>query len=137
MDLQLMKNQAKINMEELNIFKPYIEAFMEKDKVCFFEGYGGYYADQEDELNEKIMWFEAEYNSIVYAITHEITGFGECYSFLYIPQNEDEWEYTLERTENKNAFYTYAYVWYKDSEEFSDFGTIGINTFGGGIMRFD
>ena len=136
MDLQLMKNQAKINMEELNIFKPYIEAFMEKDKVCFFEGYGGYYADQEDELNEKIMWFEAEYNSIVYAVTHEKTGFGECYSFLYIPQNEDEWEYSLERTENRNAYYTYAYVWNKDFEEFSEFGTIGINTFGGGIMRF-
>lgn len=135
MNIEKLLELAKINMEKLDIFKPYIEAFISKNKVCFFEGYGGYYADQEEELYKKIKWFEQEYNSLVYAVTHENTSFGECYSFLYIPQNGDEWQYALERTKKKNFFYTYAYVWNKDFEYFSEFGTIGINANYGGIKR--
>ena len=81
------KNNAKKEkaielLKEMDIYAPYIKGFRENDKVCFFERFGGYWADQEPELYEKMKALEKKYNCLVYAITHEFTEFGECYSFL-------------------------------------------------------
>ena len=35
----------------------------------------------------------------------------------------------------KEIFYSYAYVWNKTDDNCSEFGTIGIRSFGGGIKR--
>lgn len=35
------KEKALKLMKELNIYRPYIKGFAEKDRVCFFEGFGG------------------------------------------------------------------------------------------------
>ena len=78
------KEKAIELMKELRIYKPYIEAFREKDKVCFFENFGGFYTDQEPEIDEKRVEIEMEHGVLVYAITHEFTEFGECYSFLIV-----------------------------------------------------
>ena len=36
---------------------------------------------------------------------------------------------------DKNTFYAFAYVWNKDCEWCSEFGTIGVKSFGGGLKR--
>ena len=41
------KEQAVKFMKELGIYKPYIDGFMNKNQVCFFEGFGGFWADQD------------------------------------------------------------------------------------------
>ena len=76
---------------------------------------------------------EEEYNCMVYAITHDYTEFGECYSFLLVTDYEEEWDYLFEKSGNE--FYVFAYVWNKDDEWCSEFGTIGIKSFSGGIKR--
>lgn len=121
-------------MKALDIYKPYIRKFEKDGTVTLFERFGGYYIDedQEPELLKKIKEFEAEYGSIVYAVTHEIFWFGECYTFLIVSKYEEEWAMTLEEVKYGYAF---SYVWNKSDEICSEFGTVAVRSFGGGIQR--
>ena len=127
------KEKAIELMKQLHIYKPYIEAFREKDKVCFFENFGGFYTDQEPEIDEKRVEIEMEHGVLVYAITHEFTEFGECYSFLIVTQYPEEWDSLVNSRGNKHS--AFAYVWNKDDDWCSEFGSIGLQNFGGGIRR--
>ena len=120
-------------MKQMDIYKPYIEGFKKEDNVCFFEQFGGYWVYQEPEVEAKMKKLEERYGCTVYAITHEYTQFGECYSFLLISKYEEEWD-MLVTTENDNH-YAFAYVWNKDADWCSEFGTVVVKSFGGGIKR--
>jgi hypothetical protein len=128
------KEVAISAMKSLDIYKPYIKKFEKDGTVTLFEGFGGYYIDesQEPELLKKIREFEEETGSLVYAVTHNIFEFGECYSFLIISKYEEEWSMTLEEVKDGYAF---SYVWNKTDDYCSEFGTIGVKSFGGGIAR--
>ena len=69
------KQKAIELMNKLDIYKPFIKGFKDKNSVCFYENFEG------------------------------------------------------------NMFYAYAYVWNKSDDFCSEFGTIGIRSFGGGIKR--
>ena len=130
---QEKKQKAIELMKKLNIYDDYILGFTEDDKVCFYENFGGYWAYQEPELMKKIKEIEENYECLVYAITHEYTDFGECYDFLIVTDYKEEWSNLIYGT--KKAYYAFAYVWNKDDEWCSEFGTIGVQSFGGGIRR--
>lgn len=128
------KEVAISAMKTLDIYKPYIKKFEKDGTVTLFERFGGYYIDEdnEPELLKKIREFEAETGSLVYAVTHNIFEFGECYSFLIISKYEEEWSMTLEEVKDGYAF---SYVWNKTDDYCSEFGTIAVRSFGGGIAR--
>ena len=128
------KEVALSAMKTLDIYKPYIKKFEKDGTITLFERFGGYYIDEhnESELLKKIREFEAEYECVVYAVTHEFFMFGECYSFLCVSKYEEEWEMTLD---NVRDGYAWSYVWNKDDEWCSEFGTIAVKSFGGGIAR--
>lgn len=90
--IEYKKQKALELMKTLDIYKPYIKGFEKDNNVCFFEGYGGFWAYQEPELLAKIKEFEEKHNVLVYAVTHEYLEFGECYDFLFIP------DYTFSNT---------------------------------------
>lgn len=129
------KEKAIECLEKLDIYQPYINKFEKDGTVTLFERFGGYYIDeyQEPELLKKIKEFEAETGSLVYAVTHELFEFGECYSFLCVSKYEEDWQYTLEMS--KYGIYAWSWVWNKDVEYCSEYGTISIISFGGGIAR--
>lgn len=127
------KQVAVKYLNQLGIYKPYIKGFVEKDNVCFYENFGGYWAWQDEELDKKIKELENEYNCTVYAVTHEYTGFGECYSLMIVTDYPEEWEQSLYN--DGKAFYAFAYVWNKSEDLFSEFGTIGVKSSYGGIKR--
>ena len=120
-------------LKELDIYEPYIEGFEQENNVCFFERFGGYWVYQEPEILKKMKEIEEEFNCTVYAITHEYTEFGECYSFMLVTRYKYEWDNLLFK--DGSTFYAFSYVWNKTYEEFSEFGTIGVRSFGGGITR--
>ena len=130
---QKQKAKAIEIMKQMDIYKPYIDGFEKEDQVCFFEQLGGYWVYQEPEIEAKMKELEKEYECTVYAITHEFTQFGECYSFLIVSKYEEEWD-MLVRSE-KNNHYAFAYVWNKDDDWCSEFGTVIVKSFGGGIKR--
>jgi len=127
------KEQAIKYMEQLKIYKPYIKGFKDHDHVCFFEFYGGFWAYQMPELEKKIKEIEKRHNCTVYAVTHEILEFGECFDFLIVTDYVEEWD-ELVITEG-NTHYIFAYVWNKTDDDCSEFGTVGVKSFGGGITR--
>ena len=111
----------------------YIRGFRERDQVCFYEQFAGFWVDQEPDVYRKMKEIEEEHNCTVYAITHEFLEFGECYSFLVVTDYEEEWDTLVERY--GNGYSAFAYVWNKDVEWCSEFGTIAVQSFGGGIRR--
>lgn len=130
----LTKKDVALNiMKRLDIYKPYIEGFDKEDRVCFFENFGGFWVFQEPEVEAKMKELEKRHNCKVYAITHEFTQFGECYSFLIVPNYPEEWD-DLIYSENRNHT-VFAYVWNKTDEWCSEFGDITVQSFGGGIRR--
>ena len=120
-------------LKELDIYEPYIEGFEQENNVCFFERFGGYWVYQEPEILKKMKEIEEKFNCTVYAITHEYTEFGECYSFMLVTRYKYEWDNLLFK--DGSTFYAFSYVWNKTYEDFSEFGTIGVRSFGGGITR--
>ena len=127
------KEKAIEIMKQMDIYKPYIEGFEKEDKVCFFEQFGGFWVYQEPEVEAKMKELEKEYGCKIYAITHEYTHFGECYSFLLVSKYEEEWEMCA--VSDRNKHYAFAYVWNKDDDWCSEFGTVAVQSYGGGIKR--
>ena len=130
---QKQKAKAIEIMKQMDIYKPYIEGFEKENKVCFFEQFGGFWVYQEPEVEAKMRELEKKYGCMVYAITHEFTQFGECYSFLIVTKYKEEWNRCV--VSEKNKHYAFAYVWNKDDEWCSEFGTVVVQSFGGGIKR--
>ena len=127
------KEYAVKLMKKLNIYKPYIEGFIEENNVCYFERYAGFWAFQDEELLEKINKIEEKYNCTVYAVTHDFAEFGELYNFLIVTSYKKEWDELL--VGEKPTKYAYAYVWNKTDNDCSEFGTIVINALYGGLRR--
>ena len=135
--MNITKEDKKIKaielMKKLDIYKPYIKGFEKDNEVCYFERFAGYWAWQNVDLIEKIKEIEEKHNCTVYAVTHDFTEFGECYSFLLVTDYKEDWNYLLEKA--NNGFYAFAYVWNTEDDWCSEFGTVGIKSFGGGILR--
>lgn len=133
-DMNTAKKEKAIQLlKEMDIYKPYIKGFENSGRVCFFENYGGFWIDQEPELYAKMKEIEKKFSCLVYAVTHEFTPFGECYSFLIVTYYRSEWK-TLMYTEGSKHT-AFAYVWNKDDDWSSEFGSVMIQSFGGGIRR--
>lgn len=130
---QQKKDKALEVMKTMDIYKPYIKDFQDEDNVCFFENFGGFWVFQEPEIEAKMREIEKKYNCLVYAITHEFTEFGELYDFLIITDYKCEWKNLVHSCGNRHT--AFAYVWNKDDEWCSEFGSITVQSFGGGIRR--
>ena len=128
-----MKKVAINYMKRMDIFEPYIERFERKDMPCSYENFGGFWVDQEPELYAKKKEIEKRYNCLVYAITHEFADFGECYDFLIVTEYKEEWPELVES--NGRMHSAFAYVWNKTDDWCSEFGSVLIQSFGGGIRR--
>ena len=132
--LEQRKEKAIELMQQLKIYKPYIKDFKNENIVTYFEQHIGYWAFQDQELNDKIKQLEEKYNITIYTATHEFCEFGECYDFLYLPIDDEDWDYLLDPI-NDRQFYARAYVWNKSDDWCSEFGDIVVSTALGGLKR--
>jgi hypothetical protein len=130
---EIKKVEAIKRMEMLGLFKPCIKHFDKYDEVQLSEMTGGLYEfSRDEELATKIKEFEEEYNALVYHVIHTYTNFGELYNFLFVSDYEEEWEMENEDIKDKYAF---CWVWNKDIDYFSEFGTIVVAPRFGGLVR--
>ena len=134
MKREQMKQKAVEILREMDVYSLYIKAFEKNDVVTMFERYAGFWAYQYPELQDKIKEFERAHKCVVYAVTHEYFEFGECYTFLVVTAYKSEWKTLV--TKSKDNFYAFSYVWNKDDDLCSEFGTVGIKSAVGGIRRF-
>ena len=127
------KTEAIKRMKALGLFTPCIKHFDKYDEVQLSEMTGGLYEfSREAELTAKVKEFEAEYNALVYHVIHTFTQFGELYNFLYVSDHEEEWE--MDNDDIKDN-YVMCYVWNKDDDWCSEFGTIAVRQKFGGLVR--
>ena len=135
MDKVKQKEIAIECLEKLDIYKPYVRKFRsEKTMPCFYENFGGFWADQEPALWKKIKEVEDEYGCLVYAITHEFFEFGDCWSMLCVSKDtKTVTDCLIQNTISR--FYAFAYVWNASDDNLSEFGDIVVKSFGGGIKR--
>lgn len=123
-------------LEKLDIYKPYINKFKSKAGTpCFFEGFAGFYVDQEPEIYNKMKEIEAERGYLVYAITHEFLDFGECWSMLCVPKDNEGVNDLVFDTGSPRCWYAFAYVWNKSDTELSEAGDIIVRSAVGGLKR--
>ena len=126
------KNEAIKRMEALKLDKTCINAF-KKGKPWMSESrYGSLYEINDKEVKDKIKKFENEYNATVYHLIHNLTEFGELYSIFYVSTNEEEWE---QDKQDLKEGYAFVYVYNKDDEFCSEFGSIGFKRNIGGLVR--
>ena len=122
-------------LQQLGVYKPYIKDFREKGQVTFFIQHFGYYLSEgEKELYEKVKEFEAEHGGLVYAVLNHVMEDMECYAFLYVPNDDDDWDALVDPI-NSSEFYAFAYIWNKDCDMYSEFGDIVVRSAYGGIKR--
>ena len=126
------KNEAIKRMEALKLDKTCINAFKNGKPWMSESRYGSLYEINDKEVKDKIKKFENEYNATVYHLIHNYTEFGELYSFLYVSNNEEEWE---DDNADIRDGYAIAYVWNVDEEDFSEFGSIRVKSVFGGLVR--
>ena len=130
---EIKKAEAIHRMQALDLYKAYIKAFKDNDEIFMSEMTGGVYEfGTNTALVAKVKEFEAEHNALVYHVIHTCTEFGELYTFLYVSDYEEEWE--LDNADIR-AGYALAYVWNKDDEWCSEFGSVGVGCLGGGLVR--
>ena len=123
--------EAIERMKLLKLDKECIETFT-KGKVWESEGYGALYEVNQKE-QELIDNFEKNHpNCLVYHMIHNAFEFGECYSMLYVSGDIDEWEQDKEDIKDG---YVFAYVYNKDCEWCSEFGSIAVRPSFGGLVR--
>ena len=130
-------NQKEIAIQclkKLDIYKPYIRKFEKEDMPTFFERFAGFYLFNEPVLQDKVKKVEKEYGVLVYALTHEWFDFGACWSMLCIQKNSKNLEDHLTEA-GANTFYVFAYVWNEDHDCLSEFGSIAVKSYGGGLRR--
>lgn len=125
------KREAIERMKMLKIYSQAIKEF-EKENVINVSEHGGILFWLDDEQQEMVKRFEEKYNAVVYHVIHNYTEFGELYSLLYVSQHEQEWGYDKDDIKHNIAL---CYVVNKDEENFSEFGSIGIKSQFGGLVR--
>ena len=125
------KQEALNRMRMLDIYSPAIKEF-EKENIINKSEHGGilYWLDENEQ--NIVKEFEEKYNAVVYHIIHNYTEFGELYSLLYVSEHKEEWDY-----DNDDLKHNIALVYVKniDEDSFSEFGSIGIKSQFGGLVR--
>lgn len=129
------KVEAIERMKMLKMSPDCIKVFKENNEVQLSEGRGALYEfSRETELVSKIKEFEEQYNALVYTVIHNFFNFGECYSFLYVSDYKEEWERDREDVQN-DINCPCVYVWNKDDDMCSEFGSITVVPIFGGLVR--
>lgn len=125
------KQEALQRMKKLDIYFQAIKEF-EKENIINKSEHGGilYWLDEKEQ--EFVKEFEEKYNAVVYHIIHNYTEFGELYSLLFVSQHKEEWDWDNEDIKNNIAM---VYVKNIDEDAFSEFGSIGIKSQFGGLVR--
>ena len=126
------ENEILERMKLLKLDKSCINALLKNHKVWESEGFGALYEVNEEE--QKIVdKFQKEHKGcLVYHMIHNKFEFGECYSILYVSPDVDEWQQDKEDIKDG---YVFAYVYNKDDEWCSEFGSIAIRSQFGGLVR--
>lgn len=136
------KQEALTRMEMLGLDEVVIRDFARTGRLYYSERtpYCGvlFWLDQAPEWMAMVQEFEENHDALVYHVTHEVTEFGDMLSLLYVSAHEDEWDMDyddIDRIKVTHVAYPIAYVINLTDPDLSEFGSIGVQQKGGGLIR--
>ncbi|MBO0423407.1 hypothetical protein [Enterococcus plantarum] len=138
-----IKNEAIKRMRQLDLYEEAINKFIQSGTVFKSErtnlsilGIGssviGTIYELSNEQKKCISDFEKEYDSMVYHVIETNTEFGLVNDLLYVSNNTDQWEMEQEDLSYKTPCVYCVNTTYPD---YSEFGSIAIQSSGGGLIR--
>lgn len=130
-DYENKKAEAIQRMQMLKMMPEVIKAFSNHGTVMVSERPLGALYELDDSVKKIVSDFEKEYGSLVYAVIHTFTEFGELYDLLYVCDTEEEWE--LDR-EDLKEFYSVSGC-YNATDGFLEIGSIQVEPVFGGLIR--
>ena len=125
-----MKKEAINRMNILKLHPNIIREFSNEGKLNLSRNAALYYLN--DKQLARVQEFEQEYNALVYHVIQNHTQFGELLSFLYVSKYTEEWQRDQDELKEGMPF---VYVANLTDETCSEFGSIGIQSFAGGVIR--
>lgn len=128
---QAQVTEALIRMKRLDLHENVIKEFHESGKLNLSEYCGLLYWLNEEE-NDMVHKWEKETGNLVYHVIKTQMSFGLCYSFMYVSPNTEEWIFDNECLESG---YPIAYVKNVSDDDCSEYGSIGIRSSIGGLVR--
>lgn len=93
---------------------------------------GAHLRTLDEKYEQTVRNFKSEYQRVVYYVIHNYSCIGELLTFLYVSKHEEEWE--LERRDLENGT-PIAFVVNVDNNLFSEFGSVGIESVSGRVIR--
>ena len=129
---EMKKEEALKRMKALNIFDAAIREFKNEDIIMVSEPpIGGLYY-LEDHEKEMVKEFEEKYDALVYMVVRAFTNFGKMDSLLFVSDYDEEYEIEMEDIEDGIVM---SYTINHDMPDCSEFGSIGVKSIGGGLVR--
>ena len=130
-----MHAEAVRTLNEMGVCTPLVKDFEHNDRVYLFKNYEGFRIHPDSTLAAKIHEIEQKYGHKVFGITYEKFSFGRIYSFLLVSKYRDDWRLSFDRLPFRGRFRIFAYCWNLDKEEYSEYGSVIIDSAIGGIRR--
>lgn len=132
MDKMLKKDEAIQRMKKMDIYGRAREAFRRSGRVmCSEPPFGGLY-DLNDQQKAVAKRLADENNALVYLVVRSKVEDMLMDSYFYVSDHEEEWP-----MDNDDIHEGYAVTWTENltHPEYSEFGTIGFRSRGGGVIR--
>lgn len=140
---ETITKEAVNRMRKLDLYEEAINNFIKSGTVYKSErtnlsilGVGsniiGTILELSTEQKKSISDFEKEYDSLVYHVIETNTEFGLVNDLLYVSNNTDQWEMEQEDLDSNTPCIYCVNTTYPD---YSEFGSIAIQSSGGGLIR--
>lgn len=133
----LAMKECALNLMSIMGFSPrYYRQFGKDDKINVFDTeLNGTVISPGSELWRRIKAVEQDSGVKVFAVTRDFfEGFGEMYSLLCVSPYEEDWD-VMFRPVGHLRFRSYAYVWNLTNDDYSEFGSVYVEAYNGGIRR--
>ncbi len=128
-----MKQEALARMKLLDLYPYTVRRFDEEGLIyCSWGVSGGALFLLTDEIREVVEKFENQTGYLVYYVIENHTSIGHMLTLLYVSTEMDEWPAHKQDLQDGCPL---AYVENLTYPDCSEFGSVGVKPFNGGVVR--
>lgn len=127
-----MKQEALARMKLLDLHPNVIKEFETEGKINYSSGRSAILFWATDEIREVVRKFENQTGYLVYHAMDNETDIGHMVTLLYVSTEMDEWAADKQDLQEGCPL---AYVENLTYPDCSEFGSVGVKPFNGGVVR--
>lgn len=127
-----MKQEALARMKLLDMYPYVVERFDEGGIIYYTWDVSGTLFLLADEIREVVQKFENQTGYLVYHVIDNNTSIGRMLTLLYVSTEMDEWAADKQDLQEGCPLAYVENITYPDC---SEFGSVGVKPFNGGVVR--